>query len=1491
MFRKIKRIFLKSVFVLFLSLLLLLGTLLIGIQTFGFQTWLAGRAASWLSSELHTTVHISRVELEFFRSANLRNILVLDKKKDTLLAGDLLLNVSGFNFTQQRLTFDRIILQNVTAKVVEYQGDSSFNYQFIADYFGGNDKKDTSANSWDLKFGDLKLQNVHLVYRRENAAAVETGLVNFDNADVRELYGLIRKFEFKGDTVAATLHQLRFKDHSGFAVNSLSTNFEISSRHLRCGRLHLATPGTQLQADVLFTYRNWEAYEDFLTKVTMSIRFKEQSYISMKDVSAFSSDLLGLKEKVYLKGTVKGTVADLRLRNFDLKFGEYSRFRGDLQITGLPDIKSTFLHFDAKELAVQYDDLVSLPQYPFKSGIKLDLPAELRSLGKVTYRGKFDGFLSDFSTYGTFETGIGSITADLRITLPDSSGPPTYRGRITTDQFGLGTLLGQKDFNKLSVAIEVDGKGSTLKELDAVFKGEVTSLEYNNYTYSQLTVNGYVADKLFNGVLTAKDPNADFDFNGTIDFTEKVPQMDFISTLNKLNLHALNFTSKQDSGVLSSQILIKINGSNADNLSGLINFDNTIYKTRTRSFKLSTFAIQAEQTTADKKIKISSEYLNASVFGRFKVANLQPAIENLLNYYYPTYFPKPKKIKSYDDALGIFLRVKKFKTINELFIPELMLSPNTLLEGSLDARENTFNLQLNSPLASYNSFAAKDLVFILNQNGKQVLAEASVRNFLPSDSLSLDNFKIAVNSADTLSRYSVAWDNQRKPASKGDIEGQINLGRDGITVANKKLTVTIQDSTWTQQKAAELFFAKNGDLSIQPFSITNALQRIELGGALSSRAADSLIIGVNNLGLQQFNGILKPFSLKLEGVADGRVSINNSDAVKAYNGFLKLRELKLNDNLIGELVTHTEYHSQEKFVSLDGYTSLGLSDELGRPVKNISFAGRYDLDNKDESINIDFDAQPANLSLMNPFLTDIITIKKGFVKGAGKIHGNSKDIRIDGKFRLFNSEIKVDYTNVTYLITGDIEVMPDQIRFSDLLMREKDTKSAPQGTINGNVFHRQFSNWQIDYDITYQNMMVLNTTEKENKYFYGKLYGTGNIGIYGYLNKLHMQIDNTTNKNSRFILPLDGPAEIEENDFIHFVKKDTTHQVAEKHISGFDLDMVVHATNDAQAQIIIDKKSGDMLNVYGSGDLSLRLNTLGKFEMIGDYSINSGDYLFTLENVINKKFDIESGSSISWSGDPMNADINIVTAYRQRASVAPLLNDTTGAFKGRTPVECKLIITNKLFSPSINFAIDFPNLDGTSKSRISSVLSDETELNRQVFSFLLFRTFATPLIYNSNVGGVTAGGAAASTGSELLSNRVSEFLNTYFGSLSGIKDLELGLNYRPGTQTSNETVDLALSKQFLDNKISVDGNFGVNQNARNSNALIGDVNVDYKLTSDGRLRLKGFNRSNDNTQITTAGGPYTQGVGFFYRVEFDSLNELWRLFNAKTKKKEVAAAK
>lgn len=1480
MTRKITRIFLKTLGITALCLFLLSLVLFFLVQTFTFQTWLAHRAGTWLSRELNTTVSIERVELELFSNARLRNVLLLDLHKDTLLHGDVTTDISGFHFRKQKLNLDRIILNKVTAKVVKYGQDSTFNFQFLADYFDGG-KKDTSAKGWDVKFGDLVLQDVTLEYSIRKYREKTGPNINFDDVHLKHTSGTIRKFRMMHDTI--TLQVLGLSTHelrSDFRLNKLSSGISLSPRHLICEDLYIKTPNSYVNGALRFNSKSWDDYRDFINQVNMDGNLQNGTYISFRDIAAFSPELNGLTETVFISGQVKGTVSDMRLKNIALTYGRYTGFRGNAHLTGLPDIKQTFLHFDAKALSANYQDLVHLPAYPFDSLKKLDIPVILSRLGTVTYKGKFDGFISDFTTYGTFKTALGNAETNLSIRIPEK-GEIAYHGKIKTQHFNAGTLAGLSDFNQLSLSADINGSGTSLDKLEASLDGEISSVIYNDYQYSGIHLNGDFSEKIFNGLITSKDPNADFDFNGSINFQEKMPKMDFISTLNKLNLRALHFTNKQDSGVLSSQILINVKGNSIENLSGIINFDNTIYKTRTRTFKLSTFEIQAEQTESDKKVRLNSEYFNATLLGQFSYNNLQPAVETLLNQYYPTYFKKPVSKKILSDNISFYVRIKKFNTINELFLPDYMLSPNTVLEGNLNSSENKLNLQFRSSLARYGSLRAKDLVFILNENAEAVIAEASGSSFLVSDSLRFDNYNVVVNSRDQVSSYAIDWDNLRSHSNKGEVKGDVDFSNSKLVISNRSLRVALRDSIWEQSQAGSITLEKGGALYATPISIGCGNQKIGIQGALTSNSNDTLQISINNLVMQQFNPLLQMFYLKLEGVTNGRITLNNVGPVLAYNGFLHMRDLRINNNTIGELQIHTSYNDSQKFIAMDGYTSLGIRDETGEVAKNIAFEGTYDLEKKDESINVDFSAKPANLSLLNPFLEGILTIKKGFVNGSGKIHGNPSDIRIDGKFRLFNSEIKVDYTNVSYFITGDIEVMPDQIRFSDLLMREVSTKSAAQGTINGNVFHRKFSRWQIDYDVTYKNMLVLNTTEKENQSFYGRLFGTGNIGIYGYIEDLHMVIDNTTNKHSRFVLPLDGPAEIGESDFIHFVKRDTGTVAEEKKITGFSLDMLVHATPDAQAQIIIDKKNGDQLNVQGQGDLRLGINTLGKFEMTGDYIMTGGDYLFTLENVINKKFEIEAGSSISWSGDPLNADIDIVTSYRQRASVAPLINETSSEFKSRTPVDCKLVITDKLFTPNIKFAIDFPNIDATTRSRISSVLSDETELNRQVFSFLLFRSFVTPLIYNANGGGVTAGGAAASTGSELLSNRVSEFLNTYFGALSGIRDLQLGLNYRAGSGGNNEAVDLNLSKQFLDNKITVDGNFGVNNNSRNSNSLIGDVNVDYKLTDDGRFRLKGFNRSNDNTQIATAGGPYTQGVGFFYRVEFNDLDELWGKFRKK----------
>lgn len=1497
--RKVIRIFFKTLGVLALFIILLGVSLFFAVQSPSFQTWLGQKASGYLSKELNSTISIKAVNIKFFKKANLEGVFISDKKKDTLFSGDLLVDIRNLDLKNQKIEFKKITLKNSTAKIVNYKGDSTMNFQFLIDYFDSGAVDTTPTKEWEVKLGDIYLDSVNITYRDEQKDTKVSQNMNFNNLHFAKASGKFSEIKFEKDTIFVKLNDVRTIEQSGFVLKNLTTDAKISSKELLLKKLIIKTPHTYLKGNVDFYSQSWDDYSDFLNKVKIKADLLPGTQLASEDIATFTSELNGLKEIVYLSGKVRGYVNDLNLKEFKLKYGKHTRFNGNLTITGLPDFNASFLHFDVEELSTNYTDLIKIPDYPFSENKKLELPIELKRLGTISYKGKFDGFVTDFTTYGKFKTGLGNLATQLSVKIGKKADDVAYHGKLQTSGFDVGTLFGITNLNSLSLNAEVKGKGVSLKSLDADVEGQVLKINYNNYSYKNIKLNGNIKEKVFNGLLTSKDPNADFDFNGNINFKEKVPEMDFISTVNNLDLKKINFTKQE--AQISTQILINLKGNNLNNLTGTINFDDTKYKNETKKFNISTFDLKLDQLTADKHMIINSNYFNLTVDGKFDVNNLGMAFNQVLHSYYPTFVPKIKTKIIYTDAFKFQLTVKKFRIVRELFIENLAVSPNTIVGGDFDASKNLLNVNLKSDSVSYGKIKLNNNVIESYSKNNKINLVFKGSDIQLSDSITLNNYFMYLVSKDLDTKYNFEWDNRSSPKNAGRINGKLSFSNNLATLNFDKFFITTRDSsTWNLVTSNPIVVDTSGNILINPLLFTNKEQNIGIAGALSNKAGDSLVINTASVVLQQFNPLLRSIKLNLEGQLNGRVTVHDPKNF-AFGSDLSFNALKINNNTLGEMVVKTNFDAKAKTIFTDGYTTLGLPafDGSGK-MKNISFKGYYYLDRKEESIDLDIKASPANLKLLNPLLEGVLTINNGPISGEGKIHGTPDNIKIDGNFKLFKSEIKVDYTNVTYYMDGDIEIMPDQIRFSELVMREKTmadqlmkekkTKAAPQGTINGNVFHSNFSKIQLDYDVTYKNMLVLNTTINQNNTFYGKVYSTGNMGIYGFLNNLHMEVNAATNKNSKFILPLDGPADVSESDFIHFVKKDTVQKKVENSLSGLSLDMNIKASPELTVNIILDNANGDALNVQGEGDLNLKISTLGKFEMYGDYMITNGDYLFTLENVINKKFEIDAGSTISWSGNPTDAEIDIATSYKQRASVAPLLNDTTDRYKGRFPVDCKLLITNKLFSPNINFAVDFPSLDATAKSRIANVLSDEAELNRQVFSFLLFRSFVTPQIYNSNGGGVTAGGAAASTGSELLSNRMSEFLNTYFGNLTGIKDLQVGVNYRAGNQNSQE-VDLALSKQFLNNKVTVDGNFGVNSSNNSqakNNGLIGDVNIEYKLSDDGRYRVKGFNRSNDNTQIATNGGQYTQGVGLFYREEFETFEQLFKRYLEKIKKKEKA---
>lgn len=1476
--RKITRILLKTFKYLFVLVVLLCVFAVIAINSESFQTWLAHKAAAYLSKDLGTRVEIEKVSLRFIKSADLEGVFIEGKDHDTLLYSKAIsVKLENFDYNKQTLKISEVKLTGTKAFLVKHKDQEDFNFQHLVNYFSSGDTV-KSSSSWKITYGKLVLENIDFVYINENKDTSAAENINYNNINLKGVYGEVDKVSIADKNIYASVTGLKCKEQCGLTLTNFNGDLKVSPTKLECLNLDMKTANSSVKGGFSFSYKGWDSYNDFINKVMIRALLIDTTKINFKDIAYFVKELNGIDNSVYLTGNVKGYVNDLKGERIKLLFGEHTKFYGDLALKGLPDIRSTYLHFDVHNLSTSRTDLEKIPSYPFSEKKHLQLPADLSKLGIVNYKGKFDGYTNDFASKGSFNTALGSLYTDVKMKIDTATDVISYNGKLATDHFNLGKLAGLPNLGALSINSTIKGKGITLKEVDAELNGVIRSISFKNYAYQNITLNGNVKNKIFKGKFVVKDNNADLDFDGKIDMSQKIPEMDFISTINKLNLKRLGLLETKTDGTISAQLLINLTGNNIDDVSGLINIDNIIYKTEEKDYKISTFNLELEQSTVQKDIKLTSNIFNFSMNGPFKISNLGPSFNHFLYTYYPAFFPDSKSKTVYTDNFKYKLTIKKFNTVRELFVKDLAVSPGSIFEGDFDATKNILNLNMQSDSIRY-----KTLKFNINkiesysQNNKINLVFKS--NYIDlTDSIRLYNYFMYFVSKDKNTKYNAEWNNKTTPQNAGKIAGKALFENSSAILTFDNIFLTAHDSTWKMVSADTTTIDSSGVVRVKPLIFANNNQGLSIHGGLSNKPGEKLAFDIKNFELGQ----LSPFfgsSLKIEGTLNGQFALHNTMKNLAFSSDLSFEKLKLNNKSLGHGELKAEYNNHDKYLYLDGFTSIGLPDITGERIKNIAFSGYYYLNKKEESLDINLSAQPANLTLLNPYLTGILTLNTGLVTGEGKITGTPEKPMINGKFKIVKCDLKVDYLNVTYGLAGTIEVYPDQISFQDMKLTDDVNKKNWPGTLSGNIFHNNFKNMQIDYDINFNNMLVLNKTNDGKEPFYGKAYATGRFGIYGFLNNIAMEIKAKTEKGTVFTIPLDGPAEVSENSFIRFVKRDTTKKINEVHKSGFKLDMTVEATPEAEVQIVLDAKSGDVIKARGRGNIDLRISNLGKFDMFGEYVLNSGEYLFTLANAITKKFEIEKGSTINWSGSPYAAEIDITANYKQRASIAPLFPyDTTGTYKRRLPVDCKLLMHDKLMSPNISFAIDMPTLDENTSSKIQSILNDETELNRQVFSLLLLKTFLTPLQYSQG-GGISAGSAVAANSTEMLSNRVS-------GWLSGLtKEVDIGVNYRPGNEMSSDELDIALSKQLLNNRLSIDGNFGFNNNQTTSTTgLIGDVNLEYKLTEDGRYRVRGFNRTNDNTQLTTQGGPYTQGVGVFYREEYETWAELYRRYIKKIKK-------
>jgi hypothetical protein len=1453
------------------------------IQVKSIQIYAGHRAAEYLSARLHTKVQIGSVDIEFVKTLILTDVYIEDQHKDTLLySKKLKVDIGEFNMKERRIFIKDIVLLNTHASLVKYREDEDLNLQFIIDAFDNGDTAKTKKEPWDISFGQVTCVNTFFGYRNEHDTMNTRG-INFVDLGVSDINGRFTDIKIEQDTIRGTIEYLAAREKSGFILKDLSTYVKVSPIGVNLDELKVRTHESDIATDLSFKYTKYRDFNDFINKVKLNAEF-DQSILEMNDLAYFAPGLKGLYKTITVTGKVTGRVSDLRGKNMDIFLGGNTHYIGDFAFTGLPNFDETLIHLNVENLSTNYNDLKQLPLPPFDEHHTLNPPVNIAKLGNTNFKGTFTGLYNDFYAYGDFASALGKLSTDISVRHDYDKDKEFYKGKLRSDNFDFGTFFNAPLLGRVTARVEVDGEGFTLEEVAAKLSGTINTIDFNNYKYNNVAIEGNVAKQIFKGKLAVKDDNIDFDFIGKVDFSKKLPALDFITTVNKADLGALHFIKTDKKTDLSTQIIINVTGNNIDNLIGQVNFDNTVYKENDQVYKLSVFNLVSEEVAGVKSIRLFSDFCNAKVRGKFRILDLPYSMQNVLSNYLPSYIKKPLKGSNSVQNFEYSFLFKKTVDVTRLFAPDLSIAPQTLLEGKYNSALNDFVLEGNSSRLGIKGYVFQNWKVKSGTQNNELELKMNADRFYLTDSLWLTDFALRTGSHGDSVNLSMTWDNKTKTRLyQGDIKAFLRFERNNV-MEFKILPsqFVIADSVWDISKT-NLVRLDSSHITFRDLMFEHDNQSIAVNGVISNDKNDQVRLDLNNFNLANLNVITRPSGLKLSGTVTGQSTAQDVYKNMIFTSNTGFKSLYINDEQIGDGDVQSVWDKAKEALYLHGSFTLGI-------IPNILFSGYYYPKKTEENIDMELNLQAIQMKLFEPYVKDFCSDFKGQFSGNVTVKGSVKKPQLAGKINVNAKKITVSYLNTTYRFSHDITIENNSFGVEDLVLYDMNNNKA---FVTGKVYHDNFKDFQLDYDIRTNKFMVLNTSESDNNLYYGKAYVTGIVNIFGFIkNELRIDASVKTEKITssdkadkvsllskteitKIFIPLSGPTEVSENNFITFVKKDTLSGKKTNYnvkLGGLALNFDLEVTPDAEVQLIFDQKVGDVIKARGEGNINLRITSTGDFKMYGDYVIENGDYLFTLQNIINKRFDIAKGSVIKWSGVPYKADLNINAVYKARASLKPFFpSDSSSTYKRRYPVDLKLAMSDDLLSPEITFDIDIPTVDAGVRQQVMSYINTDAEMNRQVFSLLILNSFVTPPQLTGGGTGPDVASAGFANTSELLSNQLSNMLSKISN------DFDIGVNYRPGDEISKEELGVALSTQLFDDRLSIDGNLGVNNNNQNTNNIVGDVNVDYKITDDGKFRIKAFNKANDNNLIYTS-GPYTQGVGVLYREEFDTIGQLYKRY-------------
>ena len=1437
--------------------------------------------ATELENRIGTRVNLGGVRWLFPTDIVIDSLTIDDQEGEQLLS----VNHIAAKVEWMPLLFERqLSIRNIrlfypNIHIYKPNAESDYNYQFLVDAFASKKEKEKKkAPRLSLHVNTLLIRHAHVCHRIN--ATPESDKFQFDNLAIDDFSTQLSLKTLSADSASLIVRHLKFKERSGLCVDNLYFRLVANRQGATLANFQLNMPHSALKLDTI-----WAAYK--LEDIKEKLLFKGKilpSHITPTDLSALLPLGAGITERLHFAADFSGSTSRFSLKNLDIHTShrdlmlrasarlslnnkQASASQGNIQSLACELHEATLTKDSWKILAEQAPEILSL------------IPQPIANIGSMTATGNLAHDASQSSADLQVATDAGHIKTRLQI-----DGQKRYTVKLDGEDLDIAQVVPKSPVTRTDLALQAEGtfgenqamKAKGLKALTGTLDAMATNTRILGYEYDSIGLNCSYAPDKYQAKLSLNDLNGTLSLNATHDAEGRIPHYTIEMQADSLNLNEMRLINLHQGNTFSTKMKAELAGKDFDHIVGKIVASNTTMHRPTDDFVIEEIALYASDPEA-KMLSLQTDFMNATVRGEFTYHSLANSLLGHLHHSLPSLCQSGNHHHNATDNICLAnISIHDATPLRELLLLPIDIKGKAQVDLLINDLADELKFTAAAPHIDYEDNAIKAVTIDCHSQKQGLDLYAGVT--LQNEEGKAITTNIITQAAEDKIDLGAVWSSNPTGVFEGSLHTQASFALDASGKLNTSIKTdsahtTLNHSVW-KLSPFRLDIAPERILVDGLHFANDTTQHLSIDGIVAQHGTDTLQVSFSNLDLGYLLSLVKLEGISFGGNVSGQAGIAEIYTENPYiKADITASDLTFCDGPLGDVEGHIHWNqdaSQLQFVA----------DVWEDPRHTTVVDGHVDF--VQDELWIDIAADSTNVSFLNYLLRSFMNDVKGHAYGNLTVGGPLKAINLDGAL-LADINFNLTPTDVDYHFRDTLRFIPDVIQFNGI---EAHDQRGQKAIVIGEVTHNSLKDFACNLYVDAQNVLGIDLPDTGHNSFYTTIFGTGGVQIKsGPAMPLDIDIQAQAEKGSLFALNLASQNVSSSESFITFTDHSTTRNVptiaTQKQTrrrrkrsktgqgSSTDINITAHITPDATLKLVMNQAVDDHISVSGNGDLKVSIHN-DEVNLFGTYTVNRGFYRLSLQDVINKNFDVLSGSTVAFEGDPMSARLNITA--RHMVNYVPL-KDLSPEMTGNAHVNCLLRIGGTLDAPTVAFDLDLPQGTEEEKAILRSYTTTEEQMGLQFIYLLGLGKFYTPDMAQNTQATSNMESFISTTISGQINNLLSNIISSdnwnFASNLRAENMMAGGAELDDGGLGSNNwenmEIEGILEGRLLDNRLLINGSFGYRENPMYASNFIGDFDIRYLLT--GGLSLKGYNKTNDRyfsrTSLTT------QGIGLVFQRDFD----------------------